>query len=305
MSISVIIPTYNAQKYLLKLLNNLSNQTIDFELIIIDSSSSDNTLEIAKEYADKIIKIPKAEFDHGGTRTKAIKEASGNIVIFLTQDALPATNDALERLIKPLEQDEVVASYGRQLANDNATLFAKHLREFNYKDISYVRSFSDAKEFGIKTAFFSDSFSAYKKEAIESVGYFKEGTIFGEDMHLVARLLLDGKSVAYCADALVYHSHNYSIKEEFMRYFDTGVFHTNEAWLIEKFGKAEGEGLRYVKSEFNYLIEHRAFIKIPEFFIRNFAKILGYKLGKKYKSMPKSLAKSLSMHKSWWDRWAK
>ncbi len=300
MGISVIIPTYNAQKYLPKLFHALKSQTINFELIIIDSSSIDKTVEIAKEYANKIITIPKVEFDHGGTRTKAAKEANGDILIFLTQDALPITNDSLEKLIQPLNS-EVVASYGRQIPYSNATIFGRHLREFNYTNKSYIRSFKDAKEYGIKTAFLSDSFSAYRKEAIESVGYFKEGTIFGEDMHLAARLLLAGKSIAYCADALVYHSHNYTIKEEFSRYFDTGVFHTNEAWLIKEFGKAEGEGLRYIKSEFNYCLKNRAYHLIPNFLVRNFAKILGYKLGKNYKKMPRVLAKSLSMHKSWWD----
>jgi len=231
MGISVIIPTFNAQNYLPKLLEKLSNQTIDFELIIIDSSSTDNTQEIAKQYTNNIIKIPKSEFDHGGTRTKAAKAASGDILIFLTQDAMPTDNSALKRLIKPILKGEAVAAYGRQLAHNNATIFAKHLREFNYKNRSYVREIKDAKEYGIKTAFFSDSFSAYRKDAIKSVGWFKEGTIFGEDMHLVARLLLDGKKIAYSANAMVYHSHNYTIKEDFMRYFDTGVFHVRESWI--------------------------------------------------------------------------
>ncbi len=304
MSISVIIPTYNAQNYLPKLLDKLSLQTINFELIIIDSSSTDNTLDIAKKYTNKIIKIDKSEFDHGGTRTKAIKEASGDIVIFLTQDIIPADKDTLKTLIKPLESKDISAVYGRQLPYEDATIFAKHLRYYNYKDSSYIRDYSDSKIYGIKCAFFSDSFAAYKKEDIKSVGYFKEGTIVGEDMHLVARLLLSGKKIAYNADAKVYHSHNYTIKEEFQRYFDTGVFHVNESWLIDKFGKAEGEGIRYIKSEFNYIIESKEYVKLIDFLFRNFAKFLGYKLGKNYQKIPKPIAKKLSMHKSWWDRWA-
>jgi len=305
MSVSVIIPTYNAQRYLPKLLNNLASQTINFELIIIDSSSTDNTLKIAKSYADKIITIDKREFDHGATRTKAIKEASGSIVIFLTQDALPSSNNALEKLIQVLKDNEDVAAvYGRQIPYPNATLFGKHLREFNYRDKSYIKELKDKEKFGIKTAFCSDSFAAYKKDAIEGVKLFKEGTIVGEDMHIVARLLLKGYKKAYCAETSVYHSHNYTIWQDFKRYFDTGVFHSCEPWLIDKFGKAEGEGKKFVKSELNYLIKNRAYYKIPEFAIRNAFKLLGYKMGKKYKKMPKSIAKKLSMHKAWWDRWA-
>ncbi len=304
LSISVIIPTYNAIHYLPKLLNSLIEQTVDFEIIVIDSSSRDGTLDTANEFASKVIIIPQSEFDHGGTRAKAAKEARGDILVFLTQDALPFNINAVKNLIEPLKDKDVVASYGRQLANGNATLFAKHLREYNYPQESYIRSFKDSKKYGLKTAFLSDSFAAYRKDAILDVGSFKEGTIFGEDMHLVARLLINGKKVAYCSDAMVYHSHNYSVKEEFMRYFDTGVFHSNEAWLIEKFGKAEGEGLRYVKSEFKSILKEGDILKIPEFLIRNIAKIVGYKLGKNYKKFPKNIAKSLSMHQSWWDRWA-
>ena len=302
-NISVIIPTYNAQKYLPNLLENLSKQSLDFELIIIDSSSSDDTLKIAKSYTDRVFTIPKSEFDHGETRTKASKLANGDILIFLTQDALPVGSVELEKLIEPIINNRADAVYGRQLANANATIFARHLREYNYTDISYVREFKDAKKYGIKTAFFSDSFSAYKKETIESVGYFKEGTIVGEDMHLVARVLLNGGKVAYCANAVVYHSHNYTIREDFARYFDTGVFHTTESWLVDKFGKVEGEGKRYIKSEAKYIIEKRAYFKFIEFVVRNGAKFVGYKLGKNYKKLPKKLAKKLSMHKSWWDRW--
>jgi len=303
--ISVIIPTYNAQEYLPTLLDNLSKQTIDFELIIIDSSSSDNSLEIAKKYTKNIITIPQTEFDHGATRSKAAKIASGEIIIFLTQDALPVSSKELENLVQVLRDNpEVAAVYGRQLPSKNATLFGKHLREFNYSNKSHILEFKDREKLGIKTAFLSDSFSAYKKEALEAVGYFKAGTIVGEDMHIVARMLIAGYKKAYCANAKVYHSHNYTISQEFARYFDTGVFHTCESWLIEKFGKAEGEGKKYIKSEFNYLLQNRAYLQIPNFIVRNGAKLIGYKLGKNYKKLPKWLCKKLSMHKSWWDRWA-
>jgi len=286
------------------LLEKLSNQTINFELIIIDSSSTDNTLEIAKEHANKIITIPKSEFDHGATRSKAALSASGDIVIFLTQDALPVSNDTLEKLVDMLNSDKNIAvAYGKQIPYSNATLFGKHLRYFNYKDKSYVKSLQDKEKFGIKTAFCSDSFAAYKKDAIKSVNFFKEGTIVGEDMHIVARLLLNGYHKAYCTKAAVYHSHNYTIIEDFKRYFDTGVFHVCEPWLIKEFGKAEGEGKRFIKSELTFLIKNRAYTKLPEFVIRNGMKLLGYKLGKKYKKLPLALTKKLSMHKSWWDRW--
>ena len=290
--------------HLPKLFEILEQQTIPFELVVIDSSSTDGTSEFLKSRADKFITIKQSEFDHGGTRTIAAKAASGDILLFLTQDALPKDKYSFERLLDAFKDEEVVAAYGRQLAYPDASLFAKHLRAFNYPEKSYVRSFSDSKEYGLKTAFFSDSFSAYRKSAIEKVGWFKKGVIVGEDMHLVARLLLAGGKVAYVAEAMVYHSHNYTILEDFQRYFDTGVFHARESWLLEKFGKAEGEGRRYIESELRFLLSKKAVLRVPEFLLRNAMKLLGYKLGKNYEKLPQSLVVALSMHKSWWKRWA-
>ena len=155
MNISVIIPTYNGQKYLPELLDRLKKQTISFELIIIDSSSADNTISIAQQYTNNIITIPQIEFDHGGTRTKAAKRASGDIIIFLTQDAIPFDTFSVENILQPFKNQKIVAAYGRQIPHKNATLFAKHLRTFNYADTSYIRSLEDKKLFGIKTAFLS------------------------------------------------------------------------------------------------------------------------------------------------------
>ncbi len=167
MNISVVIPTYNAQKYLPKLLERLKNQTVAFELVIIDSSSTDNTISIAGEYTDNIIIIPKLEFDHGGTRTKAAKTAAGDIIVFLTQDALPCSNQTIEKILEPFKDLHIGAAYGRQIPYEETTLFGKHLRSFNYTETSYIRTLKDKEQHGIKTAFLSDSFAAYRKSTLE------------------------------------------------------------------------------------------------------------------------------------------
>jgi len=299
-TITVIIPTYNAEKYIVPLLESLKKQTIQFELIIIDSSSTDNTVTKAKAYTDTIITIPKNEFDHGGTRTKAAKIASGEIIIFLTQDALPYDNQTIETIIESFHDSTVAASYGRQIPFDSTSFFGKHLRIFNYPHTSHKRMLADKEQYGIKTAFLSDSFAAYRKSVLQEIGWFKNGLIMGEDVHIGSRLILANYSLAYCADAKVYHSHSYSIIQELKRYFDIGVFHGKEKWILDAFGKAEGEGGKYVKSEFNYLLKYHAYYRIPEFFIRNGMKYLGYKLGQNYKLFPKFLIEKLSMHPKWW-----
>jgi len=305
MKISILIPTYNAEKYLLKLINALKQQTLAhfFEIIIIDSSSQDNTISIAKKLNIKFFIIPQEEFDHGGTRTKIGKIAKGNILVYLTQDALPYNKYTIENLIKPLCINEKIgAAYGRQLPYPNATSFAKHLRSFNYPENSYIRDINDKEKYGLKTCFCSNSFAAYKKSALEEIGWFKDGLIVSEDSYAVAKMLLKGYKVAYVAEALVYHSHNYTILQEIKRYFDIGVFHRNEKWLLDTFGIAANEGEKYIHSEFKFLLNNHLYHLLPEFCIRNLSKFIGYKLGYNYHKLPKNLIQKLSMHASWWNK---
>lgn len=300
---SIIIPTFNAQNYLVKLLDKIKSQSLNGnELIIIDSSSVDKTVEIAKKYTDNVIVIPQNEFDHGGTRAKAAQIAQGEILVFLTQDALPYDEYTIENIVKVFKDEKVGAAYGRQLSYEDTNLFGKHLREFNYPDTTIIKKKSDIKKYGVKTAQLSNSFAAYRKSVLEEVGIFKNNLILGEDVYTGAKMLLAGYSLAYVSDAKVYHSHSYTVWEEFKRYFDIGVFHKTEEWILKEFGKAEGEGMQYVKSEINYLLKNNAWYLLPEFFVRNGMKYVGYKLGQKYKKLPKWMIKKFSMHYRWWDK---
>jgi len=300
--ISIIIPTYNASSYLPNLLNSLEHQTSkDYELIIIDSSSNDNTVAIVKDHGAVTIINPKKDFDHGKTRNLGASEAKGDIVLYLTQDALPADEHSIENLIKPFHDDKLVAaSYGRQLPNPDASPISTHLRLFNYPDSSYIRSLEDRTIYGIKTIFFSNSFSAYRREILEKIGAFKEKLIFGEDMHAAGRLLLSGYKVAYNADAMVYHSHNYTAFQEFERYFDLGVLHGSEDWILKEFGKTGKEGKKYINSGISYLLKDKKFHLIPSFLFRNSLKYIGYTLGLRYDKLPLNLSYRFSMNKTWW-----
>ena len=273
-----------------------------FELIIIDSSSTDNTVQIAQRYTENIIIIPQNEFDHGGTRTKAAKIAKGDILVYLTQDALPFDESTVQNIIKVFEDEKIGAAYGRQLSYEDTNLFGKHLRTFNYTVDTYIRDKTDIKQFGLKTAFLSDSFAAYRKSVLESIGWFKDGLILGEDTYAGAKMILAGYSLSYVSDAQVYHSHSYSIWQELKRYFDIGVFHKTEEWILSEFGKAESEGMKYIRSEIRYLLSHDAWYLLPEFIIRNGMKYAGYKMGQKFELLPMWLIKKLSMHHIWWDK---
>lgn len=301
---SIIVPTFNASGLIEKLLAVLKNQTVKpLEIIIIDSSSQDNTAEVAKSLGAEVVVIPKQAFDHGATRTLGCMRASGDIVVYLTQDALPANEKALENLVKPFYENEKVAiSFGRQVPCPDSTPVAAHLRLFNYPAESYTRGLEDKDKFGIKTVFLSNSFAAYKKKALEEIGFFKEKLIFGEDTYTGAKLLLAGYRIAYAADARVYHSHNYKLSQEFKRYFDVGVFHTTESWIVKTFGKPSGEGFKYVNSEIRYLFKNGKSHWIPRSVFTNFLKYTAYRLGLRYSLLPEPLARKLSMNKGWWDR---
>ncbi len=298
--ISVIIPILDAGKELHLLLARLGAQTVRSEIIIVDSSLTDEASAAAASSGVKLIKVKKGEFDHGGTRTMAAEEAKGDIIIFLTQDALPFDDRSIENLLPPFGEDTVGAAYGRQVPYPDASPFAAHLRLFNYPETSSLRSIADKGKFKIKTPFLSNAFSAYRKKALLQIGGFKGRLILGEDTYAGAKLLMAGYKIAYAADAAVYHSHNYTALQEFKRYFDIGVFHKDEGWILDEFGRAEGEGMAYVRSAVAFLVRRGERRLLPELAIRTALKFMGYNLGKKHDKLPLSLIKKISMQKDWW-----
>jgi rhamnosyltransferase len=296
--VSIIIPTYNPASYLAAQLQALQAQSVkDADILLVDSSSTDNVQDIAARFNVRTLVIPKSDFDHGQTRTMGGKQTSGGLLVYMTQDALPTNDRAIENLIKPLQHDESLgAVFGRQIPHPNATPFARHLRTFNYPDRSYTRTFHDRSTFGLKTAFCSNSFAAYRRSTLEHVGWFKDKLIMGEDIHICARMLMKGYGIGYVADAMVYHSHNYSLMQELKRYFDLGAFLARERWILEEFGKPEGEGIRFLKSEMSFLLSQRLVGYLPFTVARGLAKLIGYKLGHYYDRLPRTVVKHLSMH---------
>jgi len=299
---SVIVPTYNAEQQIQGLCEALRSQTVSSEIVVVDSSSSDRTVEIAESFGARVLVVQTEDFDHGGTRTLAGKAAKGDILIYMTQDALPFDRHSLGNIARLFEDQMIAACFGRQLPYPNATAFGAHLRQFNYPETPYIRTLSDKKKYGIKTPFLSNSFAAYRRSALHEIFWFKEKLILGEDTYAGAKLLLAGYKIAYVPEAMVYHSHNYSVFQELRRYFDIGVFHKAEQWIIKEFGKAEGEGGKYIQSAFAFLRKNRKYYLMPEFVVRNILKYIGYTLGQHYDTLPDSIIRKLSRHEYFWDR---
>lgn len=302
MSVALIIPTRNAELFLAKLLPALRSQTLQpDEFLVVDSASRDQTVARFREAGARVEVIDAAQFNHGGTRRWASYQVRADDLIYMTQDAIPADPETFARLIDNLNSEsDIGVAYGRQLPHVDAGLLGAQSRHFNYPASARTKRLSDAPELGIKTCFSSDSFSAYKRSALEAVGGFPLDVIGSEDAYVAARMLLAGYAVRYAADARVHHSHDYRLMEEFRRYFDIGVFYGRERWIAEAFGHAGGEGLRYVKAEINAVLGAGAYWRVPEVLLRTALKLAGYRLGQQEARLPQSLKRQLSMFSNYW-----
>lgn len=299
--VGLIVPTLNAGPQWAQWLALVNEQTYQpARKLVVDSSSSDQTREIAAQHGFEVIKIDKMDFNHGGTRDMAVKHlADCDILVFLTQDALLHDKSAVAEIISSFSDPRVAAAYGRQLPHVDAGPIGAHARIYNYGMTSISKSSEDIPVLGFKTIFCSNSFSAYRREDYLQIGGFKKDLIFGEDAHICGRLVLAGKSIFYNAKAAVYHSHDYSIKEDARRYFDIGVFHRRDEWMVQSFGGATGEGARFVRSELRYLAQKNPLL-LPSVALRTLVKFTFYRLGRMEQKLPLGLKRSLSMNRRFW-----
>ena len=295
LQVGVIIPTLNAGNDFEKLLTSIACQQINIaRRLIIDSGSADNTVQLAKHYQYEVLSVDRQTFNHGKTRQLGVDYLKNiDIAILLTQDVILQSETSISKLIAAFENEKVSAAYGRQLPHKNASPLAVQTRLFNYSKESCIKSYEDKNRLGIKTAFMSDSFAAYRIADLQAVGGFPH-IIVNEDMYIAAKLLLRKRRIAYVADACVYHSHDYTLWQELKRYFDIGVFQRREAWIRQEFGEAEGEGLRLVKAQVRYLINKNLFHNIPQAMVANVVKFIGYRLGMYENHLPIKLKKVLS-----------
>ncbi|QCK76349.1 glycosyltransferase [Raoultella ornithinolytica] len=301
MKFFIAIPTYNGGEIWKEAARNIQKYAPANSLVyVIDSSSKDKTVNIAENSGFCVKTIASADFNHGGTRNIAVSSNADNndIVIFLTQDAIPEP-EFVKKIISVFDDPSVACAWGRQLPHTSANPIAQHARYFNYPSESHICGSEDSAVLGLKTVFMSNSFSAYRISVFQELGGFPSNTILCEDMYFTAKAVLAGYKVAYVADAVVRHSHNYQPQEEFRRYFDIGVFHSEQPWIREKFGGAGGEGKKFIISELKYLCK-KGMLYIPLALLNNLMKIVGYKLGQQYKYLPNSLVKFCSMHKRFW-----
>ena len=301
--VAVIIPVYHPGKEFSVLLERLTEQTAAIHRIIAMNTEENYwNKELEQKYPLlEVHHLKKSEFDHGGTRAWAAELSDAEIMVFMTQDAVPADRNLIENLVKALEKEKMIAAaYARQLPNEMCSFAERYTRSFNYPEKSYVRTQKDLPLYGIKTFFCSNVCAAYKKEIYQELGGFVRKTIFNEDMIYAGKLIQMGYGIAYAADAKVIHSHNYSCMQQFHRNFDLGVSQAEHPEIFAGV-PSEGEGIKLVKKTINYLIQKRKIWLIPGVILQSGCKYAGYLSGKNYRKLPRKMILWCTMNREYWN----
>jgi rhamnosyltransferase len=227
-AVTLLVPTWNAGLEFPEILDGMRAQRLDrsFEILIIDSGSNDGTVERVRRQPVRLIEIPHAEFNHGLTRNLGIREARGEIVVLATQDARPADDQWMQRLIDCFADARVAGAYSRQLPRPDANPFIRdRLESWMAASLSpRLQTVGTAAEFAAlppleklaRTAFDNVSSSVRRQVALRIP--FRE-RLFGEDLDWAHRVLLAGYTIVYEPRSCVIHSHNNSMWYELKRVY--------------------------------------------------------------------------------------
>ncbi|MDR5588249.1 glycosyltransferase [Clostridium aquiflavi] len=282
MIISIICPIYNGQDYIEKLNKNLLSQERDsneeLEILYVLTRSKDKSENILKELKCKYWIIEPKDFSHSKTREMMSSKASGDIIVFISQDVKMKNKLWLKNLVAPIINGECEASFSRQICENNS--IEKYTREKNYPEESRIVSKDDIEKYRLLTFFYSDASSAVSTKVYRDLNaYDGKNIIINEDMYFAHKLIHAGYRIKYCADSEVYHSHNFTFKQLYNRYYDTGVFFKENSYLMKY--KGNESGFTLAKYVLKRALEDRnikvIFSLLPNFGVRYIAIKLGQK----------------------------
>jgi len=297
-SIGCAIVTYNGAKHLPRCLPPLLNSRLTPKVIIIDSSSTDDTVKVAKEFGVQVVVILQKNFNHGSTRELARSSLRTDIVVMLTQDAYFADSSMLEKLVQPIVEKKASVAYARQIPHLGAGFFESFPREFNYPSSSEIRSIQDLDRYGTYTFFCSNSCAAYCNFSLGEIGGFPH-VLLGEDTVAAAKLLRNGGKIAYVAESVVHHSHRYSLWQEFQRNFDTGFARNGYAKYLKGGSGDSRRGWLFARTMLITLAKQKPLL-LPYGCVQIFAKWLGFFLGRNSLHAPKWFKKMMSSQRYYW-----
>lgn len=304
MKVDAVIPAYKPEHDLRELVEKLLDQTVRLGQIII--INTDREFFDEKEYliapAVEVVHITRHEFDHAGTRDMGLRMSDADYVLFMTMDAIPKDNYLVEKLLSGFRRaDNIAVSYARQLPKKDCNRIEQITREFNYPAQSRVQTSDDIKELGIKAYFCSDVCAMYDTSIYRSLGGFKAPAIFNEDMVYAAGALDAGYAVSYCADALVYHSHNYTGRQYYRRNFDLGVSQADHPEIFERFN-VKGTGMQLVRKSLAQICRMGTPADIIRLVYYSGMKYLGFRKGKNYHKLSLESCLKHTSDKEYWNR---
>lgn len=242
---SIVIPTLNGGDLLIKVVDKVLAQQAPwpFELLIIDSGSTDGSIEALSHKNLRIHAIPKSEFSHGGTRNLGVELTTGEYVAFLTQDALPVDQFWLFHLVATLEHEPAAAgAFGKHLAYPEASAFVKRDLETHFNHLAqyplYLDKDTDTERFETAEAgwrqvlhFYSDNNACLRRSVWQQIPY--PVIEYGEDQVWADRIIKAGYKKAYALNAVVYHSHDYAEQETFERsQIEANFFYRQFGYLL-------------------------------------------------------------------------
>lgn len=300
--VAVVVPTLNAEAWLPALLGRLaSNNPRPRRILFIDSASDDRSLAQIQAAGHEVMRIERREFGHGRTRNLAARQCLDcEFVVFLTQDACPVGDDWLPRLLQPFSDPQVAVVFGRQLARPGAGSAERFAREFNYPDRSERSQAADLARRGVRAVFCSNSFAAYRQQALMAVGGFPEQLPLGEDMAVTLRLLNAGHARVYESAACAVHSHDHAPLDELRRYFDIGALMVVDPELRRLQPTTSGEGLRFLRGELAAAWASGRPAELLRVLLRTAGKLMGFSLGRRYQWVPAHWRHHLSSNRRYW-----
>jgi len=265
MNVTIVIPTKNGGELLDQVLAKVFAQKTqyEYEVICVDSGSTDATVDIIKKYPCQIYEILPQEFGHGKTRNYGASKGSGEYIVFLTQDALPVDENWLENLINAMKMDEeVVGGFGRHLPYPGCNVLDDrdinlHFKGFGESNtVSWIedkKRYEEDEAYRHFLAFFSDNNSCIKRSVWEKYPY--PDVNFSEDQIWMKKMIEMGYKRVYAPSAVVYHSHNYPLKTYFKRYYDEykGVYQIHQYRMFKSVPRMVYGILRITKGDMAYI----------------------------------------------------
>ncbi len=281
-TIDVFIPTYQPGPEFERTLKSLASQALKINrLCVINTGKNFWNTKFEKIFSGiEVTHIEKKDFDHGTVRYNAAKTSDADIIVFMTQDAVPADENLLTELTAPIIEGMASVSYARQLPRADADPIEKIGRLYNYPKKSKIKSKKDLNTLGIKTFFCSNVCAAYDRKVYNELGGFPHPVEFNEDMIFAAGVIEGGYCISYSADARVIHSHNYSGREQYKRNYLIGRTQAQYREIFEKY-PSEGAGIKLVKSTAKELFKMGKGYLIFKLIWISGCKYLGYRAGKR------------------------